>query len=164
MKIHSTRLDLNVDPWTAVNDGVMGGKSSGNMTAIETGLRFSGTLSLENNGGFSSVRTPLNTGLDGVDSVQLKVIGDGRIYQLRLRLNNSQDGVSWRHEFKTTHSENEWQLHRLPLKHFVPVFRGKTLVNYDRFDPARVCQLGFLLADGHAHSFQLDIAAIEFLS
>lgn len=44
--------------WQAVNDGVMGGISDGRfrITADQT-MEFSGTLSLENNGGFASVRS-----------------------------------------------------------------------------------------------------------
>ena len=43
--------------WQTVNDGVMGGVSEGKfrITAVKT-LEFSRTLSLENNGGFASVR------------------------------------------------------------------------------------------------------------
>ena len=43
--------------WTIVNDGVMGGRSSSDveLTGDNTAL-FSGFLSLENNGGFASVR------------------------------------------------------------------------------------------------------------
>ena len=55
-------LDLdfnnNVDTWRVVVDGVMGGRSTGRVASNEPGiLRFSGDLSLENNGGFSQIRT-----------------------------------------------------------------------------------------------------------
>lgn len=43
--------------WVAVNDGVMGGRSTGGPEVAAGQLRFTGVLSLENNGGFSSVRT-----------------------------------------------------------------------------------------------------------
>lgn len=44
--------------WQAVNDGVMGGVSDGRFKITADGtLEFFGTLSLENNGGFASVRT-----------------------------------------------------------------------------------------------------------
>ena len=51
------RFNENTLPWRSINDGVMGGLSSGGMR-LEDGIAvFSGTLSLENNGGFSSVRS-----------------------------------------------------------------------------------------------------------
>lgn len=49
----STKLD-----WNIVDDGVMGDLSQGKREIGKDGiLRFFGTLALENNGGFSSLRT-----------------------------------------------------------------------------------------------------------
>ena len=45
-------------PWQTVNDGVMGGRSDGRFKINEDKkMEFFGTLSLENNGGFASVRS-----------------------------------------------------------------------------------------------------------
>ena len=44
--------------WQPVNDGVMGGVSDGRFKITDQGtMEFLGTLSLENNGGFASVRS-----------------------------------------------------------------------------------------------------------
>ena len=44
--------------WQPVNDGVMGGVSDGRFKITDQGtMEFFGTLSLENNGGFASVRS-----------------------------------------------------------------------------------------------------------
>lgn len=44
--------------WTSVNDVVMGGVSRSEVTQAQPGIaRFSGIVSLENSGGFASVRT-----------------------------------------------------------------------------------------------------------
>src|SRR3954454_13929322 len=44
--------------WQPINDGVMGGASDGRFQITEQGtMEFFGTLSLENNGGFASVRS-----------------------------------------------------------------------------------------------------------
>ncbi|TAE88810.1 MAG: hypothetical protein EAZ81_13335 [Verrucomicrobia bacterium] len=72
--------------WSIVDDGVMGGLSQGQMEIQEDGiLRFFGTLSLENRGGFSSVRSK-SVMFDWSDAsaLRLRVKGDGRTYQLRL--------------------------------------------------------------------------------
>ena len=72
--------------WQAVNDGVMGGVSDGRfrITQRQT-LEFYGTLSLENNGGFASVRSrPRRLGLQAGDTLVARVRGDGREYQLNL--------------------------------------------------------------------------------
>ena len=43
--------------WPQINDGVMGGLSSGQMVAAEGYATFQGKVSFDNNGGFSSVRS-----------------------------------------------------------------------------------------------------------
>ena len=48
----------NSSGWNVVNDGVMGGRSVGKVRLTDDGvMNFSGTLSLDNNGGFSSIRS-----------------------------------------------------------------------------------------------------------
>ncbi|MFC1702765.1 CIA30 family protein, partial [Pseudomonadota bacterium] len=39
---------MDVKPWRSINDGVMGGLSAGGMVQSDSGLKFSGRLSLEN--------------------------------------------------------------------------------------------------------------------
>lgn len=43
--------------WKITDDGVMGGLSQGNYRFSDDGVVFNGTISLENNGGFSSFRS-----------------------------------------------------------------------------------------------------------
>jgi len=42
--------------WNVVNDGVMGGLSKGSKKITKNSLLFMGEVSLDNNGGFSSLR------------------------------------------------------------------------------------------------------------
>jgi hypothetical protein len=51
----------SIKNWVIVDDVVMGGKSSGEFTLNKDGVaEFKGKVSLENNGGFSSVRYRFN--------------------------------------------------------------------------------------------------------
>ena len=44
--------------WTVTNDGIMGGLSKGKLEFTERNtMKFSGSLSLKNNGGFTTVRS-----------------------------------------------------------------------------------------------------------
>ena len=77
--------------WRVVDDVVMGGRSSGSFTIDENGHGvFKGNVSLENNGGFSSLRyrfKKLKT--KGYTKVVLRVKGDGKSYQFRVKANSS---------------------------------------------------------------------------
>lgn len=154
-------LDSNLQAWRAVNDGVMGGVSTGRMVKAEDTLRFEGELSLQNNGGFASVRRQVDQDLSRATMVRIQVRGDGRKYQFRIRHDGRFDGVSWRAEFT---SSRDWQTLELPLDEFIPVFRGRRVPSAGPVDPSSIRQVGFLLADKQPGLFALDIRSIEFVS
>ena len=49
-------IDLQHSDWLSVDDVVMGGRSASQIEILRDGLRFHGELSLENGGGFASIR------------------------------------------------------------------------------------------------------------
>lgn len=153
-------LDMTIEPWRSINDGVMGGRSSGGMFEVADGLQFRGELSLENNGGFSSVRRMVKEDLAGAERVRFEVRGDGREYQFRIRQNSRFDGVAWRAQFSTN---GEWQTFEMSLSDFIPVFRGVVVRDAGRVVASDIQQIGFLLADKEAGAFELDVRHIEFL-
>lgn len=144
--------------WQVVDDGVMGGLSKGNLNVSEDGiLVFEGKLSLENNGGFSSIRTGnFDKDLSAADGLVARVRGDGRTYQLRLYTDARYRGmrVSFKAEFPT--QEGEWTEVKVPFEDFVGSFRGRLLKDAE-FDPAAVEGVGLLLADKKAGPFQLKV-------
>jgi monofunctional biosynthetic peptidoglycan transglycosylase len=147
--------------WTIVNDGVMGGRSSSDveMTGDNTAL-FSGFLSLENNGGFASVRGSFPTlDLSAYDGVTLRVRGDGRNYQLRFRTNRFFDGVAHGTEFET--KAGEWTEVSIPFNRFQPTFRGYRPRGAGPLDPSRIQQITFLIGDKIEAPFQLEIAWVK---
>lgn len=160
MPVMTIRLDLDPDNWRAVNDGVMGGISRGRMVPVDDALRFEGELSLENNGGFASVRRAVEPDLSNATAVRLQVRGDGRRYQFRIRQDGGLDGIAWRAEFDTG---EDWQTVVLPLAEFVPMFRGRLVAGAGPVEPARIAQVGFMLADRNPGAFALDVRAIDFV-
>lgn len=143
--------------WFIVNDGVMGGRSQSSMTVGDTGgALFAGKVSLENNGGFASTRTVIpDQVMAGCDAVIIRVQGDGRVYQFRLRTDAGFDGLAYRREFGTV--DGKWQEITLPFSDFVPSFRGKVVEDAGTVDPSRIRQIGFLIADKQSGPFALQI-------
>lgn len=143
--------------WVAVNDGVMGGRSRGGPEVADGRLRFAGELSLENNGGFSSVRT-LARDFDFRDAaaVVMRVRGDGRSYQLRLATDARFRGivVSYGGEFPTV--AGEWTEVRIPLDGLSPSAHGFALRG-PPLDRAQVRELGLLLGDKREGPFALEV-------
>lgn len=144
-----------------INDGVMGGISEGRMKATaESTAVFWGILSLENNGGFSSVRTvPQKFQLGAFTGVQIRVRGDGRTYKFRIRTDANLDGVAWQADFATT--RDEWLEVDLPFTAFAASFRGRPVPDAPALDPDAIQQLGFMIADKTAGPFRLEVGWIK---
>jgi hypothetical protein len=147
--------------WLVVNDGVMGGLSRSEFVASPGGYAtFRGEMSLENNGGFASVRGYVPEGIPpGARALEIRVRGDGRTFQVRLRMGRAFDGVAWASEFPT--AADTWQTVVLPISDFTPTFRGRTPRNAPPLDPEAVRQLGLMIADKRAGPFRLDVEWIR---
>ena len=150
--------DSSLEDWYVVNDGVMGGISRGNLKLDSAGHGvFSGKISLENNGGFSSIRYDCGrTDLDGHRYIVLKVKGDGQRYQFRVK-SSREDYYSYISYFETT---GEWQVLKLPLDSMYPVFRGRRLDMPD-FGGNTLEEIGILIGNKEAKSFELRIDSIS---
>jgi NADH dehydrogenase [ubiquinone] 1 alpha subcomplex assembly factor 1 len=145
--------------WRAVNDNVMGGVSTGKVTSTGGTLTFTGVLSLENNGGFASMRSGSLRGLDlsAETGLNIRVRGDGRTYALNI---NSQ--ASWnllyRGEFKT--KPGTWLEFRIPFKDLKPTYFGNPLPQ-QRIDASKLEYIGFILADKNPGPFMLEVDWIK---
>ena len=148
--------------WFVVNDGVMGGRSGSGLTGGKGQVAvFQGHLSLENNGGFASVRSQIPPAtLDGASRIVLRVRGDGRQYQLRLRPDRRFDGIAYGAGFETT--AGQWTTVEVPIRLFEPTFRGYRPPGVGPLDPSRIGQIGIMLADKQEGPFRLEIEWIGF--
>jgi hypothetical protein len=140
--------------WQVVNDGVMGGLSQGTFKASDQGTAiFKGTISLENNGGFSSVR--YNTGklnVEGYSTLELHLKGDGKKYQVRIR-ENSDDFFSYIYTFQTS---GDWETIEVLLSEMYPSFRGRKL-NRPDYSGKSMVELTFLIGNKKPESFILEL-------
>jgi len=146
--------------WVIVNDTVMGGRSKAQLTVDDNRLIFAGDLSLENNGGFASTRRIYDpVSWDSKRAIVIKVVGDGRSYQFRLRTNRNMDGVAYVANFKT--QKDTAHTIRFELKDFSAQFRGRLVRGAPALQFSDVAQMGFMLADKNPGSFVLQIEHIE---
>lgn len=151
--------DMSIDNWYVVNDGVMGGLSIGNFVKISSGNAvFSGEVSLENNGGFTSIRNyfeqPIK--IDNYESIAMRVNGDGNEYQFRLKDENSKR-FDYIVSFKTVIG---WQNIIIPLSEFEASFRGNKL-DLPNFDGEILTQIAILIGNKQEQNFNLEIEKIE---
>lgn len=143
--------------WVVVNDGVMGGKSQSQLKQKGPNhVQFSGKVSLRNNGGFASIRRIMpQMKIVGATVAKLKVKGDGKNYQFRVK-NDQEDRHSYKYTFSTS---GDWETISIPLNEMTPTFRGYT-PNLPNYQAEFLAQIGILIANKKAESFELAIRKI----
>jgi NADH dehydrogenase [ubiquinone] 1 alpha subcomplex assembly factor 1 len=147
--------------WRVINDGVMGGVSSSTWNVTKSGTAvFVGTVSLDNNGGFASVRSPVGTyDLSAYKGIALRIKGDGKSYKLNLKTDADFDSVLYQAEFQT--EKEKWQLIKVPFSKFTPTYHGVVLSDAPKLDAKAIRRFGFLIADKQKGPFQLEVDWIK---
>lgn len=143
--------------WQVEDDGVMGGRSKGAFAINDDGHGvFSGDVSLENNGGFSSIQYFFpERDIRGYTTASIRLKGDGRNYRF---LVEATEGARhyYVYEFATS---GDWQTVDIPLRDMFPERRGDRL-DLPNFPAETLAQVRFLIANKKAESFQLLIDRI----
>ena len=156
--IYNFKKEKSVANWNIVDDGVMGGLSRGSISLTNEGNAiYQGYVTTENNGGFSSVRYSFNKkNVTQYSHIMLKVKGDGKTYQFRIK-ENSYQRYSYINYFDTS---GTWETIRLPLKDFYPSYRGYKL-NRPNFNGKHIEEVTFLIGNKVKEKFALEIESIS---
>lgn len=154
MTLFEFASEKGVQNWYSLDDTIMVGVSSSQMSYAEGGIaKFHGEVSLENNGGFASVRYD-KTSFDLCDysGVEIRVKGDNKTYQFRLGTNAPR--IAYAQPF---HAPNEWTTVQLPFTNFKPTFRGRAMPSAPELNSSSIQEVTFMLASKQAGSFELFI-------
>jgi monofunctional biosynthetic peptidoglycan transglycosylase len=156
-------FDEDSQAWNTVDDRVMGGVSNSSGAILDEGtLLFSGTMSLESNGGFSSLRSSWEpVDLSGADGLLIRVLGDGRIYRMRVRSTETGRDVSYNSFFET--EAGEWTTVYISFNTMVPTIMGFQ-TNSGQLDPATISSFGLMLSDKQPGEFALQVDWIRAVS
>ena len=142
------------DSWI-VNDGVMGGVSQSSLRQDEDGMFFEGMISLENNGGFASMRSSVRFP-QGTQLIELIAKGDGKRYKLVLRTELA-PRVTYVADFIALPT---WQTYRFNLSQFKSTFRGRD-VNAPTLSFSDVIDFGILISNNQAGSFAIQLKTLK---
>lgn len=143
--------------WHALNDTIMGGRSSGTCHTGPSGLRFEAEVVAEG-GGFVSVRSPLFSpplDLSAYSALRLDLAGEGRRYKLAVACADGMAGLTelipgglrWVHEFATA-AEGFCSV-RIGFDQLTPSVRARPIETLPlglplRFDPGRITRFQLL--------------------
>jgi hypothetical protein len=147
--------------WRAVNDGVMGGRSSGG-PRFEAGVMIFEGIINTNGGGFSSLRAGLSRGaLAGQKAIKMRVKSDGRIYKLTLRSDAFYRGrnVAFQAPLPQT-PVSEWAEVTIAFSALKPSVFGRPLSG-PIFNPQEARSIGIIIADGKDGPFRLETSQMQ---
>ncbi len=143
------------DCWI-VNDGVMGGVSQSSLRQDADSMFFEGRVSLENNGGFASMRSFIQAP-QGAQVIELVAKGDGKRYKLLLRTQLA-PRVTYAVDFIT---EPTWQTYRFSASQFKSTIRGQS-VNAPPLSFNDVIEFGILISNNQSGSFAIQLKTLQF--
>ncbi len=148
--------------WQVIVDGVMGGLSTGKKELSENSLLFTGTISLANNGGFSSVRTPFgNYDLSPYQQVKIKYRSNGGVFGLMLE--RYQRFYYPYYDYKLPHTQGEWQTIRIDLSDFDEIrLADKTGNKLQPEALSEIIRIGFMKLDKKEGDFMLEVEYVNF--
>lgn len=154
MTLFDFNKNSDLTNWVVVDDGVMGGRSIGqfNLSSAGTAI-FHGEVSLENNGGFSSVRYQFSQlNISGRNKMNIRLKGDGKRYQFRVK-SNKYERHSYIYHFETT---GVWQTVEIPLLEMKARFRGREL-DIPTYPGESLEEIAFLISNKKAEHFNLEL-------
>ena len=161
MTLFEFTTEKSVQSWYTENDTVMGGVSNSQMTYSskeQKGVaRFSGEVSLENNGGFAQVQYD-KTDFDLTDfqGVELHVKGDAQTYQLRFK--TDAERVTYAQSFT---AKEEWQRVQLPFAEFEPTFHGEDVPDAPELNLANIQTVSLFIGDKQEGAFELLVDEVK---
>lgn len=148
--------------WRVINDGVMGGLSKGQVSFTTNTVRFVGTVSLANNGGFSSFRSPFQQmDLSPYKSVSLKVKTKGIACSFVMETNRRFYVPNYKQ--KLLADSEGWTEFELPLVDFKQYQLGRPTGNkLSQKAKSEIIRIGFITDEKREGPFHLEVDYIRF--
>ncbi len=146
--------------WKTVNDGVMGGLSSSEAFVNENEkIVFEGEISLKNNGGFASLRSPINNfNFEKFSGIEIRINGNGKQYNISMKETVNFTGYFYRIQFAT--EIKKYTTLTLPFNQFKLFYFGKEIISNKSIPLDKIKQISLLVSDKQEGNF---IAEIDYI-
>lgn len=146
----------SVAGWSIQNDTVMGGVSNSRTEWVDGQLIFAGDLSLDNNGGFCSMRSPVSADFGalaaGATALTLTATGDDQVYLVQVR--TDRDLFVQR----VTIAGDTEDTYVLPFADFTATdFMLDAITPLEPLDPGSILQIAVYILDKQEGPFRLAI-------
>lgn len=148
--------------WWVVNDGVMGGLSQGNKVMTENSILFKGVISLDNNGGFSSLRRSLSDkNLTQYNKIEIRYRSTGISKALSLSVSRRWYIPNYKISLEGT--SGKWKTKTIKLSDFKKHSLGKPMNESLKKEKIKdVVRMGIITDEKKYGDFEFEVDYIEF--
>jgi len=148
------------DKWRIVNDGVMGGLSSSKAIIKDDKIIFSGNVSLENNGGFASLRSPVRDyNFEKFSGLEIKIKGDGKRYSISMKETTYFNGYFYTTFFET--KNDEWITLKISFNQFKLYYFGQETKSNKKLPLNNIKEISLSIGDKQEGNFITEIDYIK---
>jgi hypothetical protein len=158
--LNSTVMETE-NKWRIVNDGVMGGLSSSRVSVKENNkIVFQGNISLENNGGFASLRSPVKDyNFEKFSGIEIKIKGDGKLYSVSIKETSYFTGYFYTTNFET--QKNKWITIKIPFDQLKLYYFGKEINSSKKIPLENIKEISLLIGDTQEGIFISEIDSVK---
>lgn len=156
------RTDGKAQDWEVVTDQVMGGLSSSEVGYTPDSLLFRGQLSLENNGGFASVRSPLrNYDCSTYTGIRLRYRSVGKAFYVKISTSPSRHDPNYK--CLAPYTDGSWALAELNFSDFTQ-YTGtrETGHGLSSVVATHILRFGVIVLEKTEGPFEIELDYIEF--
>ena len=148
--------------WKVINDGVMGGLSKGSKRLTTNSLLFKGVVSLDNNGGFSSLRYPFSDkNISKCNEIEIRYRSTG--ISMAFTIAVSRRWYIPNYKIRLNKTSSEWITKTIKLtdlrKHYIGKPMNETL---KKETLKEIVRIGFITDEKKYGDFEFEIDYIKF--
>ena len=149
--------------WVLLTDNVMGGLSKSEITYHTNSISLNGEISLENFGGFSSIRSKFSKlNLSMFTGVKIKFKSTNQRFAFTLENSQNWTRPNYKNEF-VAKKDGQWHIATLYFKDFSETVIGRNTGN--KLQPEilkNILRIGIITAKKQEGPFSLEVDYIEF--
>lgn len=149
--------------WYSLTDNVMGGVSSSKLSFRDNSLKYSGSISFRNNGGFASLRSSFDKyNLSSYSEVKIRFKSEGQKFAMTLENSRNWWEPNYKYEFQSN-NKSDWKIVSFKLMDFHEEIIGRKTGNgISKSILKEINRIGIITNDKKEGLFSIEIDYIEF--
>jgi monofunctional biosynthetic peptidoglycan transglycosylase len=150
--------------WMLLSDNIMGGNTKSKIEYTNNSVLLSGNISLDNYGGFSSIKTKYKSfDLSKFTAIKIKFKSTKQKFAFTLEDNQNWTQPNYKYEFSAK-KDDTWEEVTIYFKDFKEIIIGEPTGNLMKSKSLKnIVRMGIMTSEKKEGSFTLEVDYIEFI-